>query len=75
MQWILFLQLLFLLVGLAVIVLIMKNVVEVFRDEIVINSNKQSKAALIGRDKVRLIELSKIIKDFFGKSLKIVWFL
>ena len=41
-------------------------------NEIIITAGSQSKAALIGRDKRRLIELQKIAEDFFGKELKIV---
>ena len=41
-------------------------------NEIIITAGSQSKAALIGRDKRRLIELQKISEDFFGKELKIV---
>ena len=40
--------------------------------EIVISGNRQSKASLIGRNKVRLLELEKIIKEFLGKSLRII---
>jgi transcription antitermination factor NusA-like protein len=41
-------------------------------NEIIITAGSQSKAALIGRDKRRLIELQKIAEDFFGKELKII---
>jgi len=42
-------------------------------DEITIVAGSNSKASLIGRDKVRLEELSGILKDFFKiRSLKIV---
>lgn len=42
-------------------------------NEIIITAgNMQSKAALIGRDKRRFLELEKITKDFFGKDLKII---
>ncbi len=46
--------------------------IEIQGNEIVISANRQSKASLIGRDKRRLIELQKIIKDFFGKEVRIV---
>lgn len=46
--------------------------VEIQGNEIVISANRQSKASLIGRNKRRLIELQKIIKDFFGKDVRIV---
>ena len=46
---------------------------EIKGNEIIITAgNIQNKAALIGRDKRRLIELEKITKDFFGKDLKII---
>lgn len=48
------------------------NSLQIEGDEIIINSNKQSKASLIGRNKVRFQELSKIIEEFFGKKLRIV---
>ncbi|MBU2522717.1 MAG: hypothetical protein KKE23_00300 [Nanoarchaeota archaeon] len=42
-------------------------------DEITIIAGPNSKASLIGRDKIRLEELSGILKDFFSiRSLKIV---
>lgn len=43
------------------------------RDDIfVLTAGSQSKAALIGRNKRRLIELNQILKDSFGKELRIV---
>jgi transcription antitermination factor NusA-like protein len=46
---------------------------EINGNEIIITAgNIQNKAALIGRDKRRLIELEKITRDFFGKDLKII---
>ena len=46
---------------------------EIKGNEIIITAgNMQNKAALIGRDKRRLIELEKITRDFFGKDLKII---
>ena len=39
--------------------------------EIIITAGSQSKAALIGRNKRRLLELQQIAKDFFGKELRI----
>jgi transcription antitermination factor NusA-like protein len=45
---------------------------KVENDDVIITGNMQSRASLIGRDKVRLEELSKIVKDFFGKNLKIM---
>jgi NusA-like KH domain protein len=48
-----------------------KNV-EISNSEVILSANTQSKAALIGRNKRRLFEMQKIIKDFFGKEFKIV---
>ena len=46
--------------------------IELNDGEVVVNAGAQNKAALIGRDKRRLIEMKKIIKDFFGKDFRIV---
>ena len=40
--------------------------------EIVLTAGSQSKAALIGRNKRRLLEMQKIVRDFFGKEFRIV---
>lgn len=45
---------------------------EITDKEIIITAGSQNKAALIGRNKRRFFELEKILKDFFGKNLKIV---
>ena len=45
---------------------------EIKNNEIIITAGSQSKAALIGRNKRRLLELQKISEDFFGKELRIV---
>ncbi len=45
---------------------------EITEREIVITAGKENKAALIGRNKVRFEELRKIVKEYFGKDLKIV---
>lgn len=45
---------------------------EISEKEIIIGAGKQSKATMIGRNKTRLIELEKIVKEFFGKELKII---
>lgn len=45
---------------------------EVMGDEVVITAGSQYKAALIGRNRGRLIELSQIIHDSFGKQVRIV---
>ena len=52
---------------------IMFKDLEIKGNEMIITAgNIQSKAALIGRDKRRLIELEKIVENFFGKELKII---
>jgi len=45
---------------------------EVNGDEIIITASRQSKAALIGREKRRLKEMQEIVKGFFEKDLKII---
>ena len=45
---------------------------EMNENEIIISGSRDDKAALIGRNRVRFDELSLIIKEFFGKTLKIV---
>ena len=46
---------------------------EIRGNEIIITAgNVQNKAALIGRNKRRFLELQKITKDFFGKDLRII---
>jgi len=48
-----------------------KNI-ELNNGEVVLTAGAQNKAALLGRNKRRLIELQRIVKDFFGKDLRIV---
>ena len=45
---------------------------EVKDNEIILTAGFQSKAALIGRNRRRLHELQKILKDYFGKELRII---
>ncbi len=45
---------------------------EILEDEIILNAGTQSKAALIGREKRRLIEMQRITKDFFKKNFRII---
>lgn len=45
---------------------------EISDNEIKLTAGIQSKAALIGRNKRRLLEMQKIVKDFFGKEFRIV---
>lgn len=45
---------------------------EVNNDEIIIHAGSKSKAALIGREKRRLLEMRRIARDFFGKEVRIV---
>jgi len=48
------------------------NDLEVKDNEIILTVGFQSKAALIGRNRRRLHELQKILKDYFGKELRII---
>lgn len=46
---------------------------EIKGNEIILTAgNIQNKASLIGRDKRRLLEMQKIVKDFFGKEFRII---
>ncbi|MCW8965273.1 MAG: hypothetical protein OQK82_01100 [Candidatus Pacearchaeota archaeon] len=45
---------------------------EVKEDEVILTAGPQSKAALLGRNKRRLLEMQGIVKDYFGKEFKIV---
>jgi transcription antitermination factor NusA-like protein len=46
--------------------------VEISPTEIILTAGMQSKAALIGRNKRRLIEMQEIVKDFFQRDFRIV---
>jgi transcription antitermination factor NusA-like protein len=46
--------------------------IDISPNEIVLTAGMQSKAALIGRNKRRLIEMQKIVKDFFQRDFRIV---
>lgn len=50
--------------------LLFKNI-EINDKEIVLTAPRQSKAVLIGRNKQRLFEMKKIVKDFFEKDFRI----
>jgi NusA-like KH domain protein len=41
-------------------------------NEIIVTAGSQSKAALIGRNKRRLLEMQKIIRDYFSRDFRIV---
>ena len=45
---------------------------EIKDDVMVLTAGSRSKAALIGRNKRRFLEMQKIIKDFFSKEFKII---
>jgi len=45
---------------------------EIKDNEIILTAGNQNKAALIGRNKRRFLEMQKIIKDYFGKEFRIV---
>lgn len=44
---------------------------EITDNDVIVTAGMQSKAALIGRDKKRLMEMQKIIKGFFGRDFKV----
>jgi len=44
---------------------------EINENEIVVGGNVQTKAALIGRNKRRLLEMREIIRDFFKREFKV----
>ena len=46
--------------------------IEIKDDEIIITAGSQNKAALLGRHKRRLLEMKKIVGDFFNREVKIV---
>lgn len=48
------------------------NGLEIKGDEVILTAGSQSKAALLGRNKRRFIEMKSIVKDFFGKDFRIV---
>jgi len=45
---------------------------EVKDNEVILTAGQQSKAALIGRNKRRFLEMQKIVKSFFGMDFRIV---
>ena len=45
---------------------------EVKDNEMILTAGQQSKAALLGRNKRRLLEMQSIVKDFFGKEFRII---
>ena len=47
-----------------------KNI-QITGEEIVISADKQSRAILIGRNKIKLEELKKIVEEYFSKKLRI----
>ena len=46
--------------------------IEIKDNEVIIDAGRMNKAALIGREKRRLIEMQKIIKVLFKKDFKII---
>ena len=48
------------------------NELEIKEDEIILTAGSANKAALLGREKRRLKEMEKIVKDYFKKSFRIV---
>ncbi len=45
---------------------------ETTNEEVLLTAGSSSKAALIGRNKRRLLEMQKIVLDFFNKDFKII---
>lgn len=45
--------------------------IEINENEIIVGGNVQTKAALIGRNKRRLIEMQNIIKGFFKRNFRV----
>ena len=45
---------------------------EITPEEIILTAGSQSKAALIGRNKRRFLEMKKIVRDFFKREFRIV---
>jgi transcription antitermination factor NusA-like protein len=48
------------------------NNLEITENEIIVNAGQQNKASLLGRNKRRLAEMQKIVKEFFGLGYKII---
>lgn len=46
--------------------------VELTPSELIINAGRQSKAMLIGRNKIRLEEMQDIVREYFHREVKIV---
>jgi len=46
--------------------------IDVKGNEVIITAGSSNKASLLGRNKRRLLEMQKIIQEYFGKELKIV---
>ena len=45
---------------------------EIKDNEIILTAGSLNKAALIGRNKRRFLEMQKIVKDYFGKEFRII---
>lgn len=45
---------------------------EITPDEIIVNAGSENKAALLGRNKRRLNEMKKIVKDFFKLDYRVI---
>lgn len=46
--------------------------IEIKDNYLIINAGSQNKAMLIGRNKTRFEEMKRIVKNYFGKELKII---
>lgn len=45
---------------------------EVKNNEVIITAGRESKASLIGRNRARLEELNNIVKEYYGKDVRII---
>ncbi|MCR4327571.1 MAG: hypothetical protein NUV46_03255 [Nanoarchaeota archaeon] len=46
--------------------------IEITPNEIIVNAGSENKAALLGRNKRRFLEMKKIVKDFFKVDYRII---
>lgn len=46
--------------------------IQITENEIILNAGSQSKAALIGRNKRRLLEMQQIVADYFKRDFRII---
>lgn len=46
--------------------------IEITPDEIIVNAGSENKAALLGRNKRRFLEMKEIVKDFFKLDYRVI---